>query len=138
MIKRKMDRKVLIVEEAEGWGIFDAESGDELAGNMSNREEALRRAGEMHFEAPPMNKKGRFFADMDGRPLFMTKPARSGNLELEYADGIPCLDFEICAECNGPAFGRASAIKKRNCYFCPSCGKDVDCVPPEEWIGEMD
>lgn len=131
-----MAKRVIVVEEEDGWGIFDASSGDELDEGIGSREECLKIARERRYEVPAMNARGTFFSDMDGRPLYIANPSKSGDMELEYADGMPCLDFEICADCKGPAFGRAS--RRRNCYYCPSCGKDVDCVPPEEWIGELD
>lgn len=133
-----MGKRVLIIEEDDGWGIFDAMNSDELIEQIADRKEGLKIAKERHYELPLMNIKSAFFSDMDGRPLYITVPSKSGQLELEYVDGGPCLDFEICATCKGPAFGRDSASKRRNCYYCPSCGQDVDCVPPPEWIGELD
>lgn len=134
----QMGKKVIIIEESDGWYIFDGHSGDELEGGISSREESIRISGNKAYELPAMNANGSFFTDMDGRPLYITRPGKSGELELEYTDETPCLDFEICALCKGPAFGRDSPSKRRNCYYCPSCEKDVDCVPSAELIGALD
>ncbi|MBE9536443.1 MAG: hypothetical protein IMF07_04620 [Proteobacteria bacterium] len=131
-----MCKKVLIVEESDGWYIFDSENGNTLQEGIGSRAECLKTAEGKGYEVPAMSEKGAFFADMDGNPLYVTKPIKSGSVELEYADEIPCLGFEICPVCKGPAFGRDAGGK--NCYYCPSCGKEIDCVPPEEWIGEID
>ena len=133
-----MGKKVIIVEESDGWYIFDAYSGDELEGGINSREDSIRIAENKAYELPAMNVRGTFFTDMDGRPLYVTRPGKTEALELEYVDESPCLDFEICAVCKGPAFGRDSILKRSNCYYCPSCEQDVHCVPPAEWIGALD
>jgi hypothetical protein len=131
-----MSRKVVIAEESDGWCIFDSKSGDILQEGIESRAESLKVAEGKGYEVPAMNEEGAFYLDMDGNPLYVTKPSKSGNIELEYADETPCLDFEICPVCKGPAFGRDAGGK--NCYYCPSCGKDIHCVPPVEEIGEAD
>ena len=88
------------------------------------------------YVTPYMGESDSFFSDMDGKPLYFTDEAKTKELELEYADGTPCLDFELCPVCKGPAFGRDH--EGHNCYFCPTCEKDIDCVPPPEEIGEAD
>ena len=133
-----MGRKVIIIEEEDGWYIFDTKNSDLLHEGIESKEESLLVAQKEGYEMPVTNKDGTFCVDMDGRPLYITKPSKSGKLELEYGDDTACLDFELCPVCKGPAFGRDSALKRRNCYYCPLCDKDIDCVPPAEWIGEMD
>ena len=131
-----MNRRVMLVEDPGGWGIYDALNGDKLFKELKDIDSAIVMARKEAFEAPHRTEKGQFFQDMNGEPLYVTIPSKSGTLELEYADGMPCLDFELCPLCKGPAFGRA--IGKHNCYYCQNCEKDVDCVPPAEWIGSLD
>ncbi len=131
-----METKVLIMEKEKGWALFDAEKGNLIAGGLGSLEECIRLCEERGFKAPFRGESGSFFRDMDGEPLYRIDSSKTGGLELEYADGSVCLDFEICHTCKGPAFGRFA--NGHNCYFCPNCGKEMDCVPPPEWIGEMD
>lgn len=131
-----MGRRVVLVDENDGLGIYDALNGDRLFSGISDMDRAVRMATEEALELPHMTETGKFFKDMDGEPLYVTRPNKSGTLELEYADGIPCLDFELCPICSGPAFGRAEG--KNNCYYCVNCEKDVDCVPPADSIGSLD
>lgn len=133
-----MARRVIVVENDDGWSVYDAVTGERLKDGFETVKDVLKVCRENNFETPPRTRNDDFFADMDGKPLFITRPSKSGGIELEYSDGTPCLDFEICSVCNGPAFGRNSRELGRNCYYCTSCHKDVDCVPPEEWIGELD
>jgi len=131
-----MGRRVIFVDESDGWGIYDALNGDRLFMGISDMDSAVKMARDEAFEVPHRTEGGPFFMDMDGEPLYATVPCKSGTLELEYADGMPCLDFELCPLCSGPAFGRAEG--KHNCYYCVNCEKDVDCVPPAESIGSLD
>ncbi|MDH3974591.1 MAG: hypothetical protein OEV42_09975 [Deltaproteobacteria bacterium] len=131
-----METRTLIIEKENGWGIFDALKGDTLMEGLSDMEETLKLCRKRHYEMPYRVKNGQFLKDLDGEFLYLTEGGKSGNLELEYADGTPCLDFEACPHCKSPAFGRYR--DGHNCYYCPACEKDVDCVPPEEWIGAAD
>ncbi len=131
-----MEKKVLIVEKEEGWTIFDAENGDTVAEGFLNLDESLRLCNELHFQLPYMGESGKFFEDLNGEPLFLTDESKKESLELEYSDGTPFFDFELCPVCKGPAVGRP--IAEHNCYYCSTCDKNIDCVPPPEWIGEAD
>ena len=131
-----MEKRVLIVEAESGWSIFDADKGDAIEEGIASMEESIKLCEANHYVAPYSGKSGRFFNDLDGEPLYLTEGAKTDGLELEYVDGTPCLDFELCPTCRGPAFGRDH--DGHNCYHCPTCKKDVDCVPPPEWIGEAD
>jgi len=131
-----METRVLIVEKENGWAIFDAELGDTIAEGLLGFDESLKLCEERHYVVPFRKENGDFFTDLDGEPLYRTSRSKTEEIEFEYADGTPCLDFELCPDCNGPAFGRDSG--GHNCYYCPNCEKDVDCVPPAEWIGAVD
>jgi len=131
-----MEKKVLIVENEEGWSIFDAGSGDRVAEGFADLEESLMFCEDLHYRPPYMGESGKFFEDLNGEPLYLAKEKKSGGLELEYSDGTPFFDFELCPACKGPALGRPEA--GHNCYYCPECDRDIDCVPPAEYIGEAD
>lgn len=131
-----MKTKTLIIEKKDGWSIFDAKTGNALIEGIPDVEESLKLCSGRHYKAPYQNLKGQFIKDLDGEFLFLTEDGKSDALELEYADGSPCLDFEVCPYCKGAAFGRFR--DGHNCYYCPSCDKTIDCVPPPEWIGEAD
>ena len=131
-----MNKRVLILEAETGWTIFDAEKGDPIVEGLPGMDEGLRLCKEKNYLVPHRGEMNAFFSDLEGEPLFMTEGAKTGELELEYVDGTPCLDFELCPICKGPAFGRDTGGK--NCYYCQNCDKDIDCVPPPEWIGEAD
>ena len=131
-----METRTLIIEKEKGWGIFDALNGNALVEGLSSMEESLTFCQERKYETPYIVNSGKFLKDLDGEFLYITKDGKSGELELEYANGMPCLDFEVCPLCKGAAFGRYN--DGHNCYYCPACDKEVDCVPPAEWIGEAD
>ena len=131
-----MEKRVLIIEAENGWSVLDADNGDRIKEGLSRPEEGLQLCEAKDYIAPYRGESGRFFADLSGEALYLTREAKTHDLELEYVDGTPCLDFELCPTCKGPAFGMDH--DGHNCYYCPECEKDVDCVPPPEWIGEAD
>lgn len=131
-----METKVLILEEKNGWALFNAFDGNLIVEDLSSVDECLKLCDERGFKAPYRGESGAFFHDMDGEALYRIDASKTGGLELEYSDGMACLDFEICQTCKGPAFGRSE--DGHNCYFCPECDREMDCVPPPEWIGEAD
>lgn len=131
-----MEKRVLILEKEKGWSIFDAIDGEALKEGLGSVEESLRLCEKEQYVAPYRGGSGNFFKDVDGEFLYHSKRGVVGDVELEYADGTLCLDFEICPSCKGPAFG--GGLEGNNCYYCPSCKKEINCVPPAEWIGELD
>lgn len=131
-----MNGRVLILENENGWGIFDAEEGSPIEEGLADLSESLKLCQKRHLVTPYQRENGLFLEDLDGEALYLIEEGKEGEMELEYADGTPCLDFELCPSCSGPAFGRES--EGHNCYYCPTCEKDVDCVPPAEWIGAVD
>lgn len=128
--------RVKIEATDTGYSIFEALTGKALKEGIATKKKCLKIVAENQYELPPLNKNGDFFADLAGAPLFLSRPAKTEDVELEYADSAPCLDFEMCNSCGGPAFGRDTGA--HNCYFCPICKIDIDCVPMAEDIGAMD
>lgn len=130
-----MDTKVIILERNDGWSIFETEDRP-LAEGLAGLEESLDLCKTKHYTPPYRGESNDFFHDHDGALIYRTEDPKKNELELEYLDGTPFIDFEICPSCKGPAIGRP--ISGHNCYYCANCDKDINCVPPPEEIGEAD
>ena len=136
IVRYKMKTRTLIIEKKNGWAIFDALTGNALMEGLPGMDESLKICYKRHYETPYLVGNEQFLKDLDGEFLYLTEDGKSGEIELEYANGTPCLDFEVCPLCKGAAFGREK--DGHNCYYCPTCEKEMDCVPPAEWIGAID